>query len=91
MLYTFTGITTIHIYTRTHDTLLATAFMAHLAERHTRFVRSWIWFSPNAFESLENLHTRNISLSFTIKELRIFKKALHNMGTFFSLYDLDYM
>ena len=36
----FTGITTIYIYTRTHDTLSslwATAFMAQLAERRTRF------------------------------------------------------
>ena len=64
-IYTFTGITTIHIYTRTRDTLSATAFMAQLTGRRTRFAGSRVRFSPKALElhfsqlvSVESLHTR---------------------------------
>ena len=31
-----------HMYYRTHDTLWATAFVAQLAERRTRFAGSWV-------------------------------------------------
>ena len=40
----------IRIYTRTHDTLSTTAFVAQLAERRTRFAVSWVQFSPKALE-----------------------------------------
>ena len=71
---TFTAITTIHIYTRTHDTLSATAFVAQLAERRTRFAGSWVrvqglgvaFFVTGLGCVLENLHTRKISLSFIL-------------------------
>ena len=76
-IYTFTGITTIHIYTRTRDTLSATAFMAQLTGRRTRFAGSRVRFSPKALElhfsqlvSVESLHTRKISLSFTFTMLK---------------------
>ena len=50
-----------HIYYKTHNTFSATAFVAQLAERRTRFAGSCVRFSPKALE----LHTRKISLSFT--------------------------
>ena len=45
-LYTFIGITTIDICTTTHDTLSATAFVAQLTERRTRFAGVREFHSP---------------------------------------------